>query len=413
MRNQGFLAPQIDETHYILGGGLLPVNIIQPDGNWTPFLPEGERQLGVFGDTFNCTGFSTLNGIEILMKQKFGISKNFSDRALGISAGTWPPGNDPHTVCEAVRKTGLVEESSLPLDNSIDTVAKYYSPKPLTKELIEEASKFLKEFGFGHEWVFSDPKLAIDKKQALMMTAIKTSPLGASVHAWKQVNGLYVKDRGEPDNHFITVINFKEGEWWEIFDNIDNYVKRLSWDYDFGYVKRYTLEKLETEQKVNIILQALQKLFQLLGFIQAHPDAKPTDVVPEPPQAPPQPQPEAPKPEEPKYKWSTKAEARHSVRVICDEYYLTWVEKDLICAVIEAESNFNIQAVNKNSNGTVDYGICQINSHWWVGPGKLFASAEEVLTHPEESVRFMVESQQQGHLDRWSAFKNNSYKKFL
>lgn len=115
-----------------------------------------------------------------------------------------------------------------------------------------------------------------------------------------------------------------------------------------------------------------------------------------------------------KYKWGNPTEVRHSCRLIMDEYNLAWKEKDLLCAVIQAESGFNPKAINgKNTNGTKDYGLVQVNDKWWIGPGRYFASVEEVLNNPEKSVRFIVEQYKAGNLRWWCAFTNNSYKKYL
>jgi soluble lytic murein transglycosylase-like protein len=46
------------------------------------------------------------------------------------------------------------------------------------------------------------------------------------------------------------------------------------------------------------------------------------------------------------------AAARHSVPA------------DLLRAIACVESNFNAHAVNRNRNGSVDYGVMQINSSW-------------------------------------------------
>ncbi|QID32605.1 lytic transglycosylase domain-containing protein [Pampinifervens florentissimum] len=40
------------------------------------------------------------------------------------------------------------------------------------------------------------------------------------------------------------------------------------------------------------------------------------------------------------------------------------VDPVLLIAIAKVESNFNLRAINVNRNGTRDYGIMQINSHW-------------------------------------------------
>ncbi len=93
------------------------------------------------------------------------------------------------------------------------------------------------------------------------MEALKYSPLGVSVVAWRGRDGLFVKDKGEPDNHWTTVVAYKEGEYWLVADSylvFDSPFKRLAWDYDFGSIKRYSLTpKIE----VNWVIDLFKRLF--------------------------------------------------------------------------------------------------------------------------------------------------------
>lgn len=131
---------------------------------------------------------------------------------------------------------------------------------------------------------------------------------------------------------------------------------------------------------------------------------------PLPPAAPIKPAP----PPQTKYLWDTKQRARYSCRMVMDTFHLTWKEKDLLCAVIEAESGFIVRAVNRsNSDGSSDHGIVQMNSRYWIGAGKYFSSVEEVYEKPEKSVAFMCDSYKQGKLNRWAAYNNGSYKRYL
>ncbi len=45
----------------------------------------------------------------------------------------------------------------------------------------------------------------------------------------------------------------------------------------------------------------------------------------------------------------------------CKETGFTY---ETVLAMIKLESNYNPKAINKNTNGTVDKGLCQINSSW-------------------------------------------------
>ena len=115
----------------------------------------------------------------------------------------------------------------------------------------------------------------------------------------------------------------------------------------------------------------------------------------------------------PKYIWSTKKDARHSVRVICDEEGLTLQEKNLICAVIDCESGFDVKAKYKNIDGTYDIGICQYNTYWYIGVGKPIASVEEALNNPEKCVRIMIHQYKNGQLRDWICYRTGKYRKFL
>lgn len=116
----------------------------------------------------------------------------------------------------------------------------------------------------------------------------------------------------------------------------------------------------------------------------------------------------------PKYLWDTPTNARHSVRVICDEEGLDIEQKNTMCATIGAESGWTTTAIGKpNSNGTRDWGIVQLNDGLWIGQGKPFLTTDYVLTHPEECVRWMSKQWKLGHRNWWIAYKNKSYLKYM
>jgi hypothetical protein len=171
------------------------------------------------------------------------------------------------------------------------------------------------------------------------------------------------------------------------------------------------------KQKISIIQKLLVLFNQLLDLINAKytqitKDTVITELEPEP--EPVEMPPEAPaKPaEEIKYLWDTPGRACHSVRVICDEMGLSVADKNLICQVINAESGFKIQAKNINKDGTGDYGICQFNSYWYIGPGKPIASIDEALNNPEKCVRVMIKQFKAGRLKDWCAYSSGAYLKY-
>ena len=88
--------------------------------------------------------------------------------------------------------------------------------------------------------------------------------------------------------------------------------------------------------------------------------------------------------------------------------------KNLFCATMGAESGWNVKAIGKpNKDGSRDYGICQINSYYWIGEGKPFPSTDYVLNNPEDCVRWAIKQWKAGHRSYWWAYTNGSYVKFL
>lgn len=60
------------------------------------------------------------------------------------------------------------------------------------------------------------------------------------------------------------------------------------------------------------------------------------------------------------------------------------VDPMLLVSIAKVESNFSPRAVNVNKNGTKDYGIMQINSHWV----KKYTIPKEWLFEPCYNIHF-------------------------
>ena len=270
--NHGLIIPKIetkeDGAEHILGGvKKLKGEIINPSGNWLPFLVEKEYQRIGSVETNNCTGYGTLNCVETLLRSK-GVFANYSDRYLGIMAGTFPPGNDPHKVAETLRKTsGCLDEELLPFTN-IQTVEEYYKPRPMTTELLKKGQEWYNVHDFSHDWVFNGGSQA-EKKEKLRQ-ALQVGTVGISVYAW-QYDGdknYYVKPTGAQDNHWVQLVRINEANEFVIFDSYDGFVKKLSPDYDFAIAKVFYLSpagpKLSILQKILSIIGELLKIDAIL-----------------------------------------------------------------------------------------------------------------------------------------------------
>lgn len=156
-----------------------------------------------------------------------------------------------------------------------------------------------------------------------------------------------------------------------------------------------------------------------------NPDMPSLDRIPEPEPFVPASVPpvQAPtKPVEPPLLWDTPQHAFHSTRVICDEMGLTYDQKNIVCACIFRESEFNNNAIGKNKDPetgkvwSTDWGIVQVNDTkgWHIGRGLRFASVEDVLANPEKGVRWMISVMKEtGKLTPWSSYTTKAYAQFI
>lgn len=252
----GFLPTQIGEKDYVFGYGKLSKKVLRPDGQWSDYLPGHELQKKNGLETNNCTSYSTLNCLEILYKFHTGEELNYSERFTGLMAGTRPPGNDLNTVCQAIRKNGVILEEDLPFLDTFSTLEEYYNPDPMDEDLKEKGKNWLKVWGFKHEWVFPF-YLTLQTKQIMLMEALKYSPLAVSVFGWRRnENGDYFKNEGDVDNHVCTLYGYEKGVRWFVLDSYDNSLKILEWNYDFGQAKKFHLGSPEVS-----LLEWIKRLF--------------------------------------------------------------------------------------------------------------------------------------------------------
>lgn len=139
---------------------------------------------------------------------------------------------------------------------------------------------------------------------------------------------------------------------------------------------------------------------------------------------------------QPPYRWDTPQNARHSVRVLCDEVGLTLHDKNVITACVQQESGFMnrrpdgtpMKNINyyKNKNGvyyldtdgnkivaSTDWGICQINDHYHVGKGKRWSSVASIVDNPDKAIKWMITMYKQGHLNQWVSYSSGAYLKYM
>lgn len=256
IHNHGYIEDCIKDEDYIFGASPVISPKLQPGGQWDAFLPPYEAQSRMNLETQNCTGYGTLTDLETLMNRLGMPHSDFSERFVGIGAETDPNrGNSPHNVLEWIRKNGVIPEAMLPFDASVTTVKDYYSPKPLWSRFIVEGTRWLRSYKLKHDWV--KPPSPHNIK-----TALEYSPLGVSVVAWKEREGLYFKEDGDEDNHWCCLYGYEDGQFWKVFDSYDGGFKKLEWNYPFGRVKKIHVE-INTDPPKVWYRDLLERLFSL------------------------------------------------------------------------------------------------------------------------------------------------------
>lgn len=148
-----------------------------------------------------------------------------------------------------------------------------------------------------------------------------------------------------------------------------------------------------------------------------HADVEPVSVAQAPSPVAAIPTPPVPVKEVPD--WFTPKGAYRATRVMCDEMGLTFAQKEIVCACIYQESQFDNKAVclNRDRSGRVwskDLGLVQVNNYFHCGKGKHFPSEQYVLDNPGEAVKWMIETMKKtGRLQPWVSYTSGAYRQWL
>src|SRR3990167_1742950 len=231
-KTYGFIPDEIKPEDHIFGTAVADYaskKILNPTGDWFSWLPVTEHQA-FSTETMACTVFGTLNIVEVLIKQQYGIDINFSDRFLAKVSGVTRQGNSPHKVAEYLRKVGVPKQELWDFTKEHDTWEKFYAEIPA--KIYEEARSFLAQWEFKH-YIVPPTKEAIKD-------ALKFSPVGISVAAWAQNSGGIYYQFGT-DNHWTVCYN--QRDVYDIFDSYDSYTKEYDIQAKPMIAKGYYVKK--------------------------------------------------------------------------------------------------------------------------------------------------------------------------
>ncbi len=265
IKNYGLKFAPPDERAYVFGSARLPEVVLKEDGQWDNFLPVYEPQFNQFFDSFGCTVWGTQNALEILLKRITGIEYNFSERFTYILAKVTPPGADPHHIAETIRNNGVIPNDLLPMTSSTRR-EQFLRPNPMTKEYLNKGLEF--PYEVKHEYVWQG-SISKEQRTATMKKALRLSPLGISVTAWKEVNGVYVDD-GKPNTHWCVCFGWNT-KGWKVFDSYDQSIKTLSYDHNIEVCKRYYPEPSTRLPQIGIIQRLINLYKTILTMLENDP----------------------------------------------------------------------------------------------------------------------------------------------
>jgi hypothetical protein len=245
--------------------------VINPSGDWTPYLPSTEDQDTTNGDTYACVSYGTSNAIEMLARFLFKENKNLSDRYLAKTSGTIVgQGNSPTKVADTLRKTWTVNEPEWP---DVDTVAEFYAEPPPSLKTV--AALRAAEFEFGYQF--------IPNNTASIKAHLTTSPVCIAVKAWKDQNGVYVDIPGMQPNHWTTLVKVLPNGNYLCFDSFFPFEKEVHPSACTSVAMSYYLDR-----KLVVSDSVFTRLVKYIISLFTDPTTanEPAPTVPTPPPAP-------------------------------------------------------------------------------------------------------------------------------
>lgn len=242
--HNGLILPEVSVESYEFGG-MTPLDqeIIIPDGNAIPFLPQFERQSAVYFDTWGCVSSSFDNCVQTSLKARYNVELDFCDRDLIVLSGTKPRvGNSGEKVGATAIARGLIPQS---LDD-FDMTSR--DPK-MTEELFysyirsakgeDAAEQFKKDYTLILEWV----------PRERWEDASRCGALQVYVKAWVYDETLkrYINPTGTY-NHAVMMADYKT---CKIFDTYEPMIKQLdSWESAYPLALKINIIKKNMDKPI-------------------------------------------------------------------------------------------------------------------------------------------------------------------
>lgn len=257
MRDYGLIEGIQELGAYIFGDGNVPFIPYNFTGNWEKYLPKYEAQADEF-ETKGCTVWGAENQIETMYRFLYGIEPNYSERFVYNLVPVDPQkGVDPQKTYECIRNNGLIDNALMPMT---DTLEEFVDMDDFTGSIRAKGQNWLVNHEFLHEWVWKGARP--DNYIELLKEALKSSPIGVSVSAWREKDGVYVST-GNVNNHWCMLFKIDaEGYPW-VFDSYDHSIKKLAKDHNIRRAKRIHIQK-RTKPAMRKHVRILQAILNFL-----------------------------------------------------------------------------------------------------------------------------------------------------
>jgi hypothetical protein len=257
IKDGGLFAPPLP-TDYRGSSSLLEWKEVNTIGDWSDYIPSGERQSRYNGDTMACASFSAINIIETQEKFLTGKCPNYSDRWIAKMSGTTKEGNYANKVAQTIREYGLVLEEDYPMVEPFNWDT-YYADIPAEKlaELTAKGKKWLEKWSVQYEWVYYKNPFGADNPEFskfLVLQELHHAPLqvlSKVCQGWSTVP--IVQGCGQGSGHFTELygLDTLDPEAFQILDTYVPFEKKLDINYQFQAILKIVLTRKKNMTLLN------------------------------------------------------------------------------------------------------------------------------------------------------------------
>lgn len=241
---QNFIYPDIKKEDRQFGISFTG-EVLRPDGDWRPYLPNEEAQNKYGVESSACYVEASQRAIATILEEQFGIKdSNFSARFNALLSNGTPQGGDPLRGGKSIKFDGLVDEAKMPFNEEITSWEDFHSWKGVNiAELRDLGQKWVSRWRNNFKIVFEkDDELKL--KYIKLRNALKYSPVPVSVSAWFEESGEYIKPKGMNDNHLTLAVYVDEKNRIHVWDSYSPYLKILCPNYECDFAMSWSVFKL-------------------------------------------------------------------------------------------------------------------------------------------------------------------------